>query len=108
MTFPEFLRAWREGTLDEDAAWRAYDILAHVRHVQAQHISMAYQRSALKALKLAYAGELALPEFMARYGFENRSEATLILGCWWVWSGIDAGRRMGAPRRPQEGVGLST
>lgn len=105
MTFREFLYAWSDGTLDKDAAWRAYDILAHVRHSRSKHQKNVYQRNALKALKLMYAGELALPEFMARYGVEDRSEAEDILGCWWVWSGIAAGRRMGAPRRVLEGSG---
>ena len=105
MTFREFLAAWYAGTLDQDAGWRGYEIVAHVQHSRSKHQKNTYEKNALKALKLTYAGELALPEFMARYGLKDRSEASLILGCWWVWSGINAGRRMGAAKRVSEGVG---
>lgn len=91
MTFKEFLHAYQTNALDRDAAWRAYDIPAAVKP---GHI-----RSALKALKLAYAGELALPEFMARYGVPTREQAQAVLGAWWLWSVIDAGRAMRVPLR---------
>lgn len=50
-------------------------------------------------LKLAYAGELAIPEFMARYGIQKEWEAKRILGSWWLWSAIDAGRAVRVPLR---------
>lgn len=86
MTFREFLHNWlgRGVSLDYDAAWRAYDIPAVVRP---RHVSKA-----LKALKLAYAGEHAIPQFMALYGLGDRAEAEALLGQWWVWSQVDAGR----------------
>lgn len=94
MTFREFLASWLgdNGTLDSDAAWRAYDIPS----VPSHH---AYIRKALKALGLAYAGELALPEFMARYGLTDRAQAEHALTAWWLWSQIDAGRRVRVPKR---------
>jgi hypothetical protein len=100
VTFREFLFAWRDGTLNRDAAWRAYDILAFARLARiSKHRKGVFQASALKSLKLSYAGELALPEFMARYGIEDREEAQDILGCWWLWLGLSQGRRMGVPLR---------
>jgi hypothetical protein len=90
MNFRQFLYAYREGKLDQDAAWRAYDILAIAG--RSTHV-----RSALKALGMAYAGEHAMSEFMARYEVWSPDEARVILGAWWLWSGISAGRRMGVP-----------
>lgn len=89
MTFPEFLEAYESGNLEQDAAWRAYDIPVAVRPV---HI-----RSALKQLRLQYAGELAIPEFQARYGITERWRAEGILGAWYLWSAIDAGRAVRVP-----------
>lgn len=97
MTFPEFLAAYRNGALDRDAAWRAYDIPTAVRRNIATG-KPTYVRGALKALKLAYAGELAMPEFCARYGVDLGA-APLILGAWWLWSAIDAGRAVRVPLR---------
>lgn len=98
MTFPEFLAAYRAGTLNQDAAWRAYDIAGNVSTRVTSSINrLTYY--ALKRLGMSYAGELALPEFMARYAISTPEEARTILACWWLWSGIDAGRAMGVPKR---------
>lgn len=101
MNFNRFMFKYRDGTLDDDAAWRAYDFIASVKD---RHV-----RKALKALGLAYAGELAVPHFMALYGFEDRTEATLLVGAWWLWSQVDSGRavvglvrRAGKPEATQE------
>lgn len=101
MTFPEFLHAFTTGTLEDDAAWRAYDIIPFMKRIGG-HQRIGYVRGALKRLGMAYAGELALPEFCARYGVDL-AEAPTLLGAWWLWSGIDAGRRMGVPLRPTGG-----
>lgn len=96
MTFPEFLSAYENNTLGRDAAWRAYDIASAVRPI---HI-----RGALKVLKLQYAGELAIPEFMARYGIPDRAKAQMLLGAWYLWSALDAGRAVRVPLRAREGT----
>lgn len=97
MTFNQFIRKYREGTLDDDAAWRAYDFKASVKD---RHV-----KKALKAIGLAYAGELAVPHFMALYSMPlegmSRVEAETALGAWWLWSQVDAGRAVvGLVRRP--------
>jgi hypothetical protein len=91
MNFNQFLFAWREGTLWSDAAWRAYDIPAVVKRRHAKY--------ALKALGLAYAGELAISHFMALYEVPSRQDAQAVLGSWWLWSQIDRGRHPRVPLR---------
>lgn len=83
MTFNEFLSAWQAGTLEQDAAWRAYDIRGSYR---SSHVA-----SALKALNLKYAGELAMSEFCARYNVKPQ-DASAILGSWWLWHLLSRGR----------------
>lgn len=84
MTFREFLAAWRGNTLVESATWRAYDF---ENYVCARHV-----RKALKALSLSYAGEHAIPEFMARYALTDRKEAEIMVGAWWLMVQIDENR----------------
>jgi hypothetical protein len=75
--FLDFLKAWRNGTLDKDATWRAYHIPEAVKppHVQA----------ALTQLSLIYAGELALGKFMSMYQIEDPDDAREILAQWYLW-----------------------
>lgn len=86
MNFNQFLFKWREGTLDTDPAWRAYDFPAAVkpRHVQ----------KALKSLGLVYAGELAIPQFMRLYSVETPEDARAVLGCFFLWTQVDQGRQL--------------
>lgn len=101
MSFNQFLFKHRNGTLYEDAGWRAYDFYASV---QARHV-----RKALKKLGLAYAGELAIPHFMALYDLQDREAAMKLVGGWWLWSQVDQGRhvvglvkRAGTPETTRE------
>lgn len=94
MTFPEFMMKYFAGTMDTDAGWRAYDIEKYAGSIA----KMKYMRSALKKLGLAYAGELALPEFCARYGVEIEA-APLLLACFWIWSLVDENRFCRVPLR---------
>jgi len=105
MTFPEFLALRNLNLLNTIVAWRAYDIVGYIRR---RHVV-----SALKALGYDYAGELAIPEVMAHYGINNRTEATQVLGAWWLVSQIETGQRFrGLPLRKlkeaREGDGLPT
>lgn len=91
MTFADFLRSYRADTLDDFAGWRAYDIQGNVRP--------AHTQAALKLLGFTYAGELAVPEVMARYGLTDRPEAEAILGAWWALRQIEGGMRFRWPLR---------
>lgn len=93
MNFKDFLAAWRAGTLSQDTAWRGYNVPGLVLAVVPNR-RVVYMRSALKMLKLTYAGELAIPEFMARYEIPDRAEAERFILSWWVWSRVSAGRRV--------------
>lgn len=99
MTFREFLAKYRDDTLDTDVTWRAYDITGAVRPL---HV-----KGALKALNLAYAGELGVGEAMRRYGMPDREEAEAVLGAWHLWRSISAGglHRQVQKRRRAEGLG---
>jgi hypothetical protein len=95
MTFKEFVVAWRDNTLDRDAAWRAYDIPAVVNRRRTLN--------GIRKLGLAYAGELAIPEVMAQYSIASRIEAERMLGSWYVWGQIAAGRFVRPPLRQPKG-----
>lgn len=84
MTFPEFVERYLAGTLDVDAGWRGHDIPAAIKPNHAT--------KALKKLGLTYAGELALPEFCARYPQVPKDQATRLLACWYLWAMVDEGR----------------
>lgn len=92
-TFRDFIAMYNTITLNTNMTWRAYDIVPSIKE---RHVRMA-----LKNLGLSYAGELALPEAMARYGLK-RKECYEVLGAWWLLSQIEGGRLMKVPLR---GVG---
>jgi hypothetical protein len=97
MPYREFLVAHRDGTLDQRAEWRAYDI---PKAVNAGHVSQA-----LRALGFGYSGELALATFMAQYGVPTVGEADDTLGAWWVYTRVASGRRVvGLQRRSPGGL----
>ena len=73
----DFLEMWRKNTLDKDATWRGYEILAVAGP---EHV-----KPALKKLRLGYAGDLGVSEFMAQHGIKDRLEAEAILSSWYVW-----------------------
>jgi hypothetical protein len=91
MTFTEFKDKYLAGTLDTDPAWRGYDIMAAIKPNHTQ--------KALKLLKLTYAGELAIPEFCARYPDVPREQASRLLAAYWLWALIDSQRAY--PRVPK-------
>lgn len=98
MTFNQFLTLHRANGLNVDAAWRAYDIPGSVRELHTRH--------ALKYLNFAYAGENALSQCMAWFGMTcTAEEARAILGAWWLWSQIAAGRHMKVPKRSHPSAG---
>jgi hypothetical protein len=98
-TFKDFLGAWREKRLEDDATWRSYNIPDAVKP---EHI-----REALKLLSLVYAGELALGQFMRLYEITDQAEAIDILQQWYIWHRKARGystplaRRRTRPKYPQ-------
>lgn len=91
-TFKSFLAHWYWKDLDRDATWRGYDIPAFVKP--------RHTWDALKALSLAYAGELALSQCMSLYGLTDPAEAEDILACWWVWKNLSESKYIGpVPKR---------
>jgi hypothetical protein len=91
MDFKDFLAKWRTNMLDTDATWRSYEIL---KAAGPEHVPKA-----LKALGLGYAGDLALPHFMALYGVNDRLEAEAMLGSWWLLNRLSKSRVERVPRR---------
>lgn len=83
-SFAEFVKKYDNGTLDDDATWRAYDIPSMATRT---HI-----RDALKSL-----GYIATREFLsdvvADYGLYNNTRAKYLLGAWWLWTQIAIGKR---------------
>lgn len=83
-TFADFLQRYNDGTLVDDAAWRAYDIegMAKVRHAQAALPLIGYNPS-LK--RHPYSG------VASKYGLSSTARAEYLLGIWYVWRGISNG-----------------
>lgn len=99
MKFAEFIGRWHDGSLHDIASWRAYAV--------EENISPAHIISALKMLGLTYAGDLAMPQFMASYGLTNKEESRTMLGAWYRLKMIEDGRRiMAKPRGPQLNLDL--
>ena len=97
-TFSDFLAAWREGTLEDDATWRSW---------QFSTAKPAFAKDALKKLSLVYAGELGVRQFMALYEIRSTAEAEAILSQWYLWHRKSKGystpyvARRRAPKPPQ-------
>jgi len=98
VTFKEFIDAYADGSVENYPSWRSYDIERMVRTV--------YHIRALKALGLAYAGELGLSEVAHRYGLASTSETRRLLGMWWVLSQIEGGHRVHLRSRHRRPLGV--
>ena len=93
MTFPEFVRAYLAHTIQDDAAWRAYNIQR-----------MATDKDALEALKhLGYRRGSAMHRFeqvAAEYRLTHAVQARHLLAYWYVWSLVALhGRKRGLIKR---------
>ena len=85
MNFREFYKAYTDGSIREDACWRAYDIPA-----------MASLRNAKDALKrLGYLDTSILGFEQARHdlGLVSVTLCRHLLGMWKVWMDITTGER---------------
>lgn len=83
LSFREFVPKFNDGTIVEDAAWRAYDIE-----------KMATQRKALDALKTLGYRELnlfGLDKCSRDYGLKGVNHARQLLSLWWTWARIALG-----------------
>lgn len=95
-SFKDFVIAYNDGTIVQDAAWRAYDIE-----------NMVNERQSNEGLRAVYSprhrGEpmpIRYSSCAAEYGLGSGDRAKLLLGLWQVWAGIASGvRRKGMPLR---------
>lgn len=84
--FKDFVAAHDNGYIDNDAAWRAYDIqrLTYAWHFKdaAKFLGYAPPISSLTAAQIA-----------AEYGLLGPDRAKALLSAWWVWRQIALGRK---------------
>lgn len=97
MHFKDFVSRYNDGSILEDAAWRAYDIegMALDNH--------AYE--ALKLIQVPHRGSLnpAYARVAAWYdGVRSADRAKMLLGYWYVWRSIATGQRRRAALRATE------
>jgi hypothetical protein len=86
MNFPEFIRAYSDGTIHNDATWRAYDIPA-----MAEVSSRA--KEGLKALGMRPGdGVIAYNQVAADYGLDTSFRARHMLALWRAWLRVAHGR----------------
>lgn len=90
-SFPTFVRRYTDGTIAEDAAWRAYDIESTVTNAKA--------RSALKSLNYRGSYYLALSKFEADYQLPN---ARHLLSLWYTWHRLANGTTARCKLREQD------
>lgn len=93
-SFKDFIAKYNNGSILEDAAWRAYDIE-----------KMMTRRRAIEALKILGYRELNLFGFdrcAQDYGLRSIAQAQQLLGLWWTWQRIALGEaKRGLVRREQ-------
>jgi hypothetical protein len=85
MSFKDFIDDYRDGSINNNVTWRAYDIESAVRP---SHI-----RNALSRLGYLYAGELAIPTVQAHYKIESLDSTRALLGYWWLLYQASIGNR---------------
>lgn len=88
MYFKEFIQRYNDGSIVEDASWRAYDIAGMATHGQS-----------LKAAKELLGGkhpkDHAFARIAAEYGLPNVNNAYYMATVWYVWNTIATGSRKG-------------
>lgn len=85
MTFAEFIAAYNDYSIRNDATWRAYNIEI-----------MQNERYAKKALKrLGYEPTvLGFGQARADWGIETVARAKYLLGMWYVYATVSSGRQI--------------
>ena len=95
LSFKEFLPKYFDGSIQDDAAWRAYDIER-----------IATKRKAMEALKILGYRELnyfGLDQCTRDYNLNTLAKTSHLLSLWWAWARIALGEvKRGIPRR--EGI----
>jgi hypothetical protein len=86
--FREFVAMYNDGSIVNDAAWRAYDI---EKMVTPQHVLGAASRMHVKYLGRTVAH--IVPTVAAEYGLSSPTRAAHLMGLWYVWANIACGRR---------------
>lgn len=83
-TFAEFILRYNNGSITDDAAWRAYDIegMARPKHADAALPLVGYNKSRKRHPFHAVAGF---------YGLGSASRAEYLLRLWYVWRAIAMG-----------------
>lgn len=82
-SFREFREAYQNGTIVEDATWRAYDIEDMVNPTRSGE--------GLRQLTNYQADYFGYAAFAAIYGIENAQRAQFLLGLWRTWQRIATG-----------------
>jgi hypothetical protein len=88
LPFGEFVQAYNDGSITDDAAWRAYDIE-----------SMATEQKSRDALKqlgfLRIDFSIALEQVRRDYSISTRLRTAMLLKFWRTWAQIANGERRG-------------
>ena len=89
-SFKEFIAAYHDGSIQEDASWRAYDIPTMTRGTH----------TAKAAARLGYASDgISIGQLATDYGLPHARSAMGLLALWYVWSGIAGGTRKRALKK---------
>lgn len=87
LPFPEFVRAYADGSIANDVSWRAYDFPASFDEGHAAAGAQALGYPTKGDVSIAY-GQVA-----ADYGLAHATQAKYMLGLWYIWSRVCQGRR---------------
>lgn len=81
--FKEFVDAYRDGSVNDEVSWRAYDI---ERMVSPKRI-----REGMRTLGYRYVDYISLSALAAAYGLGTPEHAKHLVGLWWTWRRIANG-----------------
>jgi hypothetical protein len=76
ISFKEFIDAYKDGSIEDNITWRAYDLK--------YAIMPTHTKKAIRALGYAYASEHAIPTIQAHYELASVNETEALLGYWWL------------------------
>lgn len=89
LSFGAFIPRYLDGSITDDAAWRAYDIEAMCG------LSLRCAIDALRAVGIRDLNPIGFEQVAQDYGLRNPTQAKELLRLWWVWSRIALGERRG-------------
>lgn len=90
-SFKEFIEAYDNGTITDDAAWRAYDIEGMCGNALSDDTISTKAMGILRVREIGHFNRCA--RVAADYDIASPARANMLLAYWWLWASIALGER---------------